>query len=159
MCLERSYFWPLLSGLLIWSKMGNDECRKRIYDYDATCFEQRMIGQQCKVIINDYRTRLLNKEIRKKIKENYIPIKIGDILIPGFKILPEQPLNKKIWIEGDYYSPTSLLEIDGKKIADKLVHLQQGEYTFRNTSARPVFLVYIFDKEKIRNRKELFHGE
>lgn len=149
---NQIFFDPVL-------KIGNEECGKRIYDYDATCFEKRMIGQQCKVIINDYRTRLLNKEVKKKIKENYLPIKTGDILIPGFKIPPEESLSKKIWIEGDYYSPTTSLEIDGKKITDKLVHLHQREYIFRNTSGRPVFLVYIFDKEKIRDRKDMYHGE
>lgn len=146
MCLERSYFWPLLSGLLIWSKMGNDECRKRIYDYDATCFEQRMIGQQCKVIINDYRTRLLNKEIKKKIKENYIPIKIGDILIPGFKIRPKENFEKKIWIEGYYYSPTLSLKIDGREITKKIFELKQKKYLFYNSATRPVFLVHVFNQ-------------
>ncbi len=138
---NQIFFDPVL-------KIGNEECGKRIYDYDATCFEKRMIGQQCKVIINDHRTKLLNKEIKEKIEENYVPIKIGDILIPGFKIGPKEMFEKKIWIEGYYYSPTTSLEIDGKKIEGNLVKLEQKRYRIKNNSNRQVVLVYIFDREK-----------
>jgi len=147
---NQIYFDPVI-------KMSRQGKRKAIWDYDAVFFEQRMISQQCKVIINDYRTRLLGKGIRDKIEENYLNIKVGDILIPGFKIAPEKSINKDIWIEGDYYSPTTLLEIDGKYIDNKVFHLRSREYRFRNTSARPIFLVYIFDKDKIRNRQDMLH--
>ncbi len=121
---------------------------KPIYDIDATFFEQRMINEQCKVIINDYRTRVLNKEIKDKIGENYLSAKTGDILIPGFKIGPKENLEKEIWIEGYYYSPTLSLEIDGRKIEGNLVRLEQKRYRIKNNSNRQVVLVYIFDRER-----------
>ena len=121
---------------------------KPLYNYEAIFFEQEMIKQQCKIIINDYRTKLLRKEVKKKIEENYLPIKAGDILIPGFKIEPKELLDKKIWIEGYYYSPTVSLEIDGKKIESNLVKLEQKKYRIVNNSNRQVFMVYIFDRDK-----------
>lgn len=121
---------------------------KPIYNYEAIFVEQVMIKQQCKVIINDYRTRLLNEEIKERIGKNYLPIKTGDILIPGFKIEPKQVFDKKIWIEGYYYSPTVSLEIDGKKIESNLVKLEQKKYRIANNSNRQVFMVYIFDRDK-----------
>jgi len=106
---NQIFFDPLLM-------ISNEECGKTTYDYDAICFEQRMISQQCKVIINDDRTKLLNREIQERIRQNYLHTKIGDILIPSFKIPPSRKaFKKKIWIKGDYYCPTKLLEIDGKK--------------------------------------------
>ena len=121
---------------------------KSVFNFDATYFEQRMINEQSKVIINDYRTRLLNKEVKKKIEENYLPIQTGDILIPGFKVEPKNILEKKIWIEGYYYSPTLSLEINGKRIESNFVRLKQERYRFKNNSNRYIFLVYIFNKEK-----------
>ena len=121
---------------------------KPIYNYEAIFVEQAMIKQQCKVIINDYRTRLLNEEIKERIGKNYLPIKTGDILIPGFKIEPKQVFDKKIWIEGYYYSPTVSLEIDGKKIESNLVKLGKKKYRIVNNSNRQVFVVYIFDRDK-----------
>jgi len=126
--------------------MYGDECGKSIYEIDAKCFEREMIRQRCKVVIFDHRTRFLNRDIQKKLRNNFLPIKVGDILIPGFKIEPEEVFEKKIWIEGNYYSPTMSLEIDGEKIENNLIHLEQKEYIFNNTSTQTVFLVYIFDK-------------
>lgn len=122
---------------------------KHIWDYDPDWFEQRMVGEQCRVIINDYRTGLLNSEVKEKIKQNYITIKTGDILIPGFVISPGQSYVKKIWIAGDYYSPTTSLEIDGKKIGSNVMYLEQKDYEFHNATDRYVSLVYIFDKARV----------
>ncbi len=119
---------------------------KHIWDYDPDWFEGRMVGEQCRVIINDYRTGLLNSEVRKKIGENYITIKTGDILIPGFTIPPGHSYAKKVWIAGDYYSPTTSLEVDGDKIRGNLLHLEQKDFEFHNLTDRRVSLVYIFDK-------------
>ena len=131
---------------------------KPIYNYEALFVEQAMIKQQCKIIINDYRTRLLNEKTKEKIGENYLPIKTGDILIPGFKIGPKQVFDKKIWIEGYYYSPTVSLEIDGKKIESNLVKLEQKKYRIVNNSNRQVFLVYIFDRDKFLNGSSDYLG-
>ena len=118
---------------------------KPLYNYEAMFFEQGMIKEQCKVIINDYRTKLLPKEVKKVIEENYLPIKTGNILIPGFRIEPKELLDKKIWIEGYYYIPTVSLEINGEKIKSNLIHLEQKKYRIENHSNRQVFMIYIFD--------------
>jgi len=119
---------------------------KPIWDYDATWFEERMIAEQCKVIINDYRTRLLSKEVKEKIGLNYIATKTGDILVPGFVIGPREVCTRKVWIAGDYYSPTRSLEVDGEKMTNNLISLAQKEHTFHNITDRYVTVVYIFDK-------------
>jgi hypothetical protein len=133
-------------------RISNEECGERIYDYDAGCFERKMKKEQCKIIINDYRTGLLNQKVQKKIILNYIPTKTGDILIPGFKIAPQKVVNKEVWINGYYYSPTLAFEVDGKKIKGNLIELKQGKYSFRNLSDRPVTLVYIFKPGLILNK-------
>ena len=117
-----------------------------IWEYDADWFEHEMIREQCKVIINDYRTRLLSKKVKEKIGLNYIATKTGDILVPGFVIGPREVCTRKVWIAGDYYSPTRSLEVDGKKMTNNLIPLAQKEYTFRNITDRYVTLVYLFDK-------------
>ena len=111
-----------------------------------------MIAEQCKVIINDYRTRLLNDEIQWKIRENYYDTRIGNILIPGFKIGPRKTLEKKIWIKGYYYSPTLSLEIDDEKIKGNLVELKQEKYVFYNGANNPIFLIYILLNNSINNK-------
>lgn len=117
-----------------------------IWECDADWFEHKMIREQCKVIINDYRTRLLSKEVKEKIGLNYIATKIGDILVPGFVIRPREVCTRKVWIAGDYYSPTRSLEVDGEKMTNNLIPLAQKEYTFHNITDRYVTVVYIFDK-------------
>ena len=129
-------------------KVSWEENARRIYDYDAMYFTQTMIDQQCKVIINDYRTKLLPNEIKKKIGENYLPIKTGDILIPGFKVEPKTFIEKTIWIEGNYYSPILSLEVDGKTIGENVIELKQKNYTFFNPLTQPLVLWYIFNKER-----------
>jgi hypothetical protein len=141
---NQLFFDPVL-------RIKDAECG-RLLNFDADCFEKRMIAEQCKVIINDYRTTLLNKWIKEKIKANYIPSGAGDILIPGLAIPREGRHVKKVWIHGDYYSPTRSLMIDGQKIESNLIHLEQKEYVFTNTSNRPIMLVYIFDKKNILNQ-------
>jgi hypothetical protein len=131
--------------------ISNTECGDLIYEYDADCFEKRMIIEQCKVIINDYYTGLLSNEIQTRIRDNYFTTRIGNILIPGFRIDPKMTLEKKIWIEGCYYSPTLSMEIDGKKIQENVVELKQEKYVFHNDTNNFIFLIYIFDKEKFLN--------
>jgi hypothetical protein len=38
--------------------------------------------------------------------------------------------------------------IDGKKIEDNVIALEQKTYLFENPTHRPVHLFYIFDREK-----------
>ena len=125
-------------------KTRNDECGRLFYEFEADCLERSMIAEQCKVIINDYRTKLLNKEIQEKIRENYLNTRIGNILIPGFKIGPKITLEKEVWIKGYYYSPTLSLEIDGESIKDNVVELRRKKYVFYNGANKPIFLIFIF---------------
>ena len=143
---NQIFFDPLL-------RMSNEECGKRIYDYDADCFERKMIQSQCRVIIYDHRTQWMNKEVISRIAENYIKTKSGDILVPGFQIPPREMISKNIWISGSYYSPTQSLEIDGENLDENIVLLNQGHHTFKNMTDRPVTLVYIFDPTALK--KEL----
>jgi hypothetical protein len=135
--------------------MGRGECGSSIYTINAACFEEKMIEDQCKVIIFDHRTRYLNKEVQKRIEDNYLHAGVGDILIPGFKIPPGEVMRKRIWIKGDYYSSMRSLEVDGEKRSSELVHLDQGEHTFRNTSNLPTYLVYVFHPKKSLDQKEM----
>lgn len=144
---NQIFFDPLL-------RMSNNECGKRIYDYDADCLERKMIEAQCKVIIDDYRTQWLSQNVRMRIAENYIRTKIGDILVPGFQIPPGRMVSKNIWISGNYYSPTQYLEIDGEKLDENIVPLEQGFHSFRNTTDRPVTLVYIFNPANLKKNLE-----
>jgi hypothetical protein len=144
---NQIFFDPLMN-------MSDEECGERIYDYNADCVEKKMIQAQCRVIINDYRTQLLNQEIKRRIAENYIEAKSGDIFIPGFHIPPRGVISKYIWIKGSYYSPTQSLEIDGEKLDENIIALEQELHTFRNTTDRPVALVYIFDPASLKKHLE-----
>jgi 4-amino-4-deoxy-L-arabinose transferase-like glycosyltransferase len=135
---NQIFFDPLM-------KISDEECGERIYDYDADCFEKKMIQAQCRVIIYDYRTQLLNQEIKRRIAENYIKAMSGDILIPGFPIPPNGVLSKRVWINGSYYSPSLSLEIDGEKPKRNVIRLEQGHHIFKNMTDRPIILVYVFD--------------
>jgi hypothetical protein len=136
-------------------KIRNEECGESIYDFDVDCFERKMIEAQCKVVINDYRTQLLGQEIKRRIAENYVRTKTGDILIPGFQIPPRRVIFKKIWIKGAYYSPTHSLEVDGKSLDEKIIPLKQGSHSFRNETDRPVTLVYLFDPDSLKRDLEI----
>jgi hypothetical protein len=123
-----------------------------IYKCTAKKFKNAMIADQCKVIINDYRTLLLNDDIKKMIKNNYIFTKIGNILIPGFEILPKRSIEKMVWIEGYYYCPTNFLEINGRPIEGNLTYLKQKRYIFKNLSDRKLCLIFVFEPENILNK-------
>ena len=140
---NQIFFDPVL-------EMSSEECGKSIYDYDADCFERKMIATQCKVIINDHRTQQLSQEVKRRMIENYIRTKTGDILIPGFQIPPRGIINKTIWVKGTYYSPTLSLEIDGEKIDERMIFIEQGPHKFQNPTDRPVMLVYIFKPSNIK---------
>jgi hypothetical protein len=140
---NQIFFDPLL-------RMSNDECGKRIYDYDADCIERKMIEAQCKVIIYDHRTQWLNEEIIGRIFNNYIKIKNGDILVPGFQIPPMGMISKNVWISGSYYGPDQSLEVDGRELDEKVFPLEQGHHTFKNMTDRPVTLVYVFDPDRLK---------
>jgi hypothetical protein len=142
--LNQIFFDPVF-------KMSDQECGKRFFDYDPECFEETMIKKQCKVIINDYRTSLLNRKVQEKIRANYFSTKMGDILVPGFVIPQKGTYVKKVWIQGDYYSPTRSLMINGRKIENNLIYLDQKEYVFSNPSQRTIMVVYIFDKKNMLN--------
>ena len=124
--------------------MNRNECGSSIYTIDAMCLERKIIEAQCKVIVFDHRTRYLNKEVQKRIAENYLPAGVGDILIPGFRLPAGAEVRKKIWIQGIYKNLSGSVGVDGKKINGGLVHLDQSKYIFRNTSDSPAFLVYVF---------------
>ena len=129
-------------------RMHGDECGRRFLDFDEACFENRMIREQCKVVIDDYLTTLLSKRIRAEIGKNYVSAGVGQILIPGFAAPPGSTV-KKVWVAGDYYNPSRELRVDGKEVQDHFIKLEQKEYLFDNASGRVVWLVYIFDKEKM----------
>lgn len=133
-------------------KVSDDECGERFYDYDADCFELKMRDKQCKIVINDYRTGLLGQAVLKKISSNYLPVNIGDILIPGFRIATQEKIYKEVWIKGTYYSPTLALELNGEKINGNLIDLSQGLISFKNLSGRPVNLIYMFKPETISDK-------
>jgi hypothetical protein len=124
--------------------MNQNECGSSIYTIDARCLEGKMIENQCKVIVFDHRTRYLNKEAQAKIAANYLSAGVGDILIPGFKLPAGGVLKKKVWIRGTYKNLSGSVRVDGKKIHGRLIHLDESNYTFRNTSDSPAFLVYQF---------------
>jgi hypothetical protein len=129
-------------------RMQDDECGRRFLDFDAACFENRMIREQCKVVIDDYLTTLLSKGIRAEIGKNYVSAGVGQILIPGFAAPPGSTI-KKVWVAGDYYTPSSELRVDGKELQSHFVKLEQKEYLLDNASGRAVLLVHIFEKEKM----------
>jgi hypothetical protein len=138
---NQIFFDPVFK--VVWEESGTP-----IYDYDPIFFENKMINEQCKVIINDYRTGLLSEKVKKKIRENYLPVNNGDIFIPGLTLEPGETIEKKVWIEGYYYSPIISLEIDQKKIESKLIRLEQRRYQIKNNTNRRISLIYIFDKDK-----------
>ena len=131
------------------------ECGKNIFFWDPKCFERKMIKEQCKIVIYDYRTSLLNERIQNKIKDNYVYTKIGEVLIPGFKIPPKKFIEKNIWIDGHYYSPNSSLIIEGKKFNGDFVRLEQKRYTIHNLSDKESVLIYVFNPDEIINKNNL----
>jgi hypothetical protein len=106
-----------------------------------------MKNAQSKIVIYDYRTSVLKKDIQKKIKDNYVYSKIGEILIPGFKVPPKKFIEKNIWIDGYYYISNPLLIIDGKKVHGNLIRLNQKQHAVFNPSNKPVLIVYKFHPE------------
>ena len=137
---QQIYFDPVL-------RMVGDECGDSIYLIDAECFEREMIRKRCKVVINDHRTRFLNKEIKKKIGDHFIYTGIGHILTPGFLIGPKSFIEREVWVPGSYYSPTLGIMVAGEKMREKLVDLDQRKYRFENLTLHPVILWYIFNRE------------
>ena len=131
------------------------ECGKNIFFWDPKCFERKMIKEQCKIVIYEYRTSLLNKRIQNMIKDNYVYTKIGEILIPGFTIPPKKFIEKNIWIDGYYYSLNSSLIIDGKRFNGNFVRLDQKRHTIHNLSDKDALLVYIFNQDEVIKNKNL----
>jgi hypothetical protein len=125
-----------------------DECGRSIHEFDAKCFEREMIRQKCKVVINDKRTKSLSKIVQGKLKNHFLPASVGNIFVPGFLVEPQSVVEWENWVEGPYYSPTREVMIDGKKIEDNVIDLEQKTYVFENPTHRPVYLFYIFDREK-----------
>ena len=150
MCLTQNqiFFDPVLT-------IEDKDCGKNMFVWDAQCLERKMIKEQCKIVIYDYRMCMLNDSIQKKINDNYIYTKIGYILIPGFRIPPKKSIEKFIWIDGYYYSPNSSLLLDGKRINGKFIWLDQKTHTIRNLSDRPVMLVYLFKSEEVIKNNDL----
>ena len=132
--------------------LTDSDCGRVLYDYDPECFQWGMRNAQCKVVIYDYRTRLLPPAVQKKIRDNYVSARSGDILVPGFVIKAKGDVEKDIWIKGYYYTPTRSLRVDGKQVRDNLAYLTQGKHVFDNVSNRPILLIYIFDKDNFLPR-------
>ena len=150
MCLTQNqiFFDPVMT-------IREKDCGDYLYNWDGECFEKKMIKAQSKIIIYDYRTSLLNKRIQNKIKNNYVYTKIGEILIPGFKIPPKKSIEKYIWIDGYYYTSDTSLLIDGKKVDGNPVQLKQKSYNVYNPLDKPILLVYIFNPESGINDNSL----
>lgn len=144
MCMTQNqvFFDPVL-------KMYGKECGQNLVRWDAECFARKMIEAQSKIVINDYRTTLLNESVQKKIKNNYIYTGVGDILMPGFKVLPKKSMVKNIWIDGEYHIPSSSVLIDGKKVDGDTIRLIQKSYAIHNLSDNILFFVYKFNKGTI----------
>jgi len=141
---QQIYFDPVI-------RVSGDQCGSTIYSIEESCFEQRMVENECRVVIYDYRTRVLNSEIQKKIKEHYRPIGVGDILVPGFLLQPGEEARKDIWIPGTYFSPTSEITIDGDKATGRLIPLNRQTSLFKNPTSRPVLLLYLFHPERFHH--------
>ena len=144
---QQVFFDPVL-------RFSGDECGGSIYEFDAKCFEQKMIRQKCKVVINDRRTRSLSKTIQEKLKNHFLPANVGNILVPGFLVAPKSIVEKEIWVPGFYYSPTREMTIDGKSIEDNVIDLEQKTYAFENPTPRSVVLLYVFDRESFIEKLE-----
>lgn len=138
---QQIYFDPLL-------RMSGDECGNSIYVMDTECFEREMIRKRCRVVINDHRTRFLNKEIKERIRDHFIYMGVGDILIPGFLVRPKSSIEREVWVPGAYYSPTLELMVDGQKIKKNLIDLHQKKYRFENPTSQLIILLYIFNREE-----------
>ncbi len=143
MCMTQNqvFFDPVL-------KMYDKECGQNLISWDAECFERKMKKAQSKIVINDYRTTLLNESVQKKIRDNYIYTGIGDVLIPGFKVFPKESIEKNIWIDGDYRISSSSLLIDGERVGGEVVQLKQRSYSIQNLSDKIVLFAYQFNTKK-----------
>jgi hypothetical protein len=130
-------------------RFTRDRCGRSIHEMNPECFEKRMIDQQCRVVINDKRTRNLGPVIQEKIKRHFISARIGDILVPGMVIPPNGMVKERIWVSGPYYSPTRQLIINEKAIKKNIVILEKGEYVIKNMTRRPIHFSYVF-KEKAK---------
>jgi hypothetical protein len=144
---QQIFFDPVL-------RFSEDECGGSIYEFDAKCFERKMIRQTCKVVINDRRTRSLSRTIQEKLKNHFLLANVGNILVPGFLVAPKSIVEKEIWVPGPYYSPTREMTIDGKSIEDNVIDLEQKTYAFENPTPRSVVLLYVFDRESFIEKLE-----
>ena len=137
---QQIYFDPAF-------RFYGDVCGRSIHELDPKCFEQKMIRQKSKVIINDRRTKSLSRTIQEKLKNHFLLANVGNILVPGFLVAPKSIVKKEIWVPGPYYSPTREMTIDGKSIEDNVIDLEQKTYAFENPTPRSVVLLYVFDRE------------
>jgi len=137
---QQIFFDPIFN-------ISGNECGRTIQMIDQDCFEKYMIENKCKLVIYDYRTHVLKKEVKSKIASNYIYLNTGHIFIPGFQLPPDAEIDKYTWTPGVYYSPTLEITINGYKIENNLIKLKQQVNFFKNLTSEPVRLVYIFHPE------------
>ena len=144
---QQIFFDPVL-------RFSEDECGGSIYEFDAKCFERKMIRQKCKVVINDRRTRSLSRTIQEKLKNHFLLANVGNILTPGFLVSPQSVVEMEMWVAGPYYCPTREMMVNGKKIACNVIELEQKTYQFKNPTDRLVFLSYVFNRESFIEKLE-----
>lgn len=134
---QQVFFDPLL-------QFTHNVCGETIRGIDKRCLIDLMKKENCRVVIFDFRTTLLKKNILKQIFQNYLYSGIGDILIPGFKIYPGKTIHKEIWIPGAYDFPPGILEIDGHINSKGRMEFNNRIYTFKNVSNKPIHIAYHF---------------
>lgn len=140
---QQIFFSPIFSGLQI------NKCGNTIYSMAKDCTIQEMIAKECKVVIYDHRTRFLKDEIQKEIHNHYINTGIGNIFVPGFTIPPMTTVDKSVWISGPYFvSSIKSLNINGKRIEEKINTMRRGAYKIENDSKEPVTFMYAFPIKK-----------
>lgn len=132
----------------VFNGVKDQQCGLLFRKMDPACTINEIIQSQCKVVIYDRRTTILDQEIQEEIKRNYRYTGIGHIFIPGFLVPPLETVKKTIWISGYYYAPTVDILLNGEPITDPVNHLDQGTYEIRNLSKQHVAFMYAFRNEQ-----------
>lgn len=134
---QQLFYEPLLN-------FNDPKQVKNIKEIDENTLINEIKRTNCKIIIFDYRTTLLNKEILKKLGANYIYSGNGDIFIPGFRVNPGQHLSKDVWIEGKYNLSSEELLINGISATKKEFYFKQKKYDYTNTTDNVITISYGF---------------
>ncbi|MCG6895266.1 MAG: glycosyltransferase family 39 protein [Desulfobacteraceae bacterium] len=145
---QQVFFDPVL-------RLSDKTCGRSLRELDAECVQRLMIRDQCKVILEDRRLKVMNDSVLDHIRNNYLRSAVGDVLIPGFSIPPGAVIDKRVWITGHYYTPSRQVLVDSRPVDSHSIFLPRGPHRLENGTSRTLYWIYLFGSKA----PNIGHGE